>query len=207
MGGASLKRGPPPVGAVGQFPDPVFAGNPLRNTRRRNRKTRRWAPDILARPRFPDFPNSRWKSQFFAAALNRAIRWQGHSQTRTPALHPVPVPPGTFRLPPAARFWGEVSCAHLPLPPAARFWLHGHLLTPKAAARARSAPRPAAARELVATDPFRLPPAATPFRPLSAPRAPCNAKQSPGGGGRPGGGRPRQFGATAGRSRPRRENW
>ena len=33
VGGATLKHGPPPVGAIGQFPDPVSAGNLIKNAR------------------------------------------------------------------------------------------------------------------------------------------------------------------------------
>ena len=44
VGGATLKCAPPPVGAISQFPDPVFAGNPAKNTRRRRKKTCRRNP-------------------------------------------------------------------------------------------------------------------------------------------------------------------
>ena len=59
--GATLKRGPPRVGALGQLPDPVFAGTPLRSTRRTRRDTRRRTligpptciPEEVPKSRFP----------------------------------------------------------------------------------------------------------------------------------------------------------
>ena len=98
MGGATLKRGPPPVGAVGQFPGPVFAGNPLQNTRRGRQTTRRrnligppphrHPRELLTRSRNPDFwipQQSRRQPRNSAPARNRAICGRGDSQTRTPA--------------------------------------------------------------------------------------------------------------------------
>ena len=63
VGGATLNRGHTPVEAISKSAGPVFAGNPLANTRRRRQRTSRRSStdsphDALARSRNPDFRNS-----------------------------------------------------------------------------------------------------------------------------------------------------
>ena len=203
MGGAALKRGLPPVGAIGQFPDPVFAGNPVKTARRRRRKTR---------DRFCFQPLTDWVAWISGAA--RLRRKLPLPFPATPLRYPPPLPPAATPcrrpLAPRTPFWrklrqtraGRALSPRWPaLGPRTPFNAkHGPIggSTPHAA-------RPAARFGKISLAPppcTPLPPAArfwgkllaptfaTPGRPLLAPRTPSNAEHGPAGGSGPPGGRP-----------------
>ena len=149
--GAFSIRGPPSVGAVGQFPEPVFAGNLLRNTRRRHQNARRWTPiDPPLLTSWPD-PDFRITPCQQRPAATPADRFRCHANPVTPnaARKGAAGPAGGSRLGGRARkYLGPARLAFYPLPdllppagpatpcrlpPADRFRRRANLLTPNTA--------------------------------------------------------------------------
>ena len=87
-GGAILKREPPPVDAISRFSDPVFAGNPLYETRRRRQKTHRRNLIDAPKSRFPDFPNNLSGNRRFSLHRKSGDVWVGQLSNAVMPLTP-----------------------------------------------------------------------------------------------------------------------
>ena len=184
----------------------------------------------------PEGAGSLWLPSLAARARARARGSQEilAPEPAAPFSEDFPCPTcADFPLPPAAAACRYPLFRRKgPIPPSAHLWFYAHLLTPNTARQGVAGQRPAAApnsrgarppsapwreiwQDLVASSPQATPlwcplaPSGSPLPPaFGCPlrRAPFNAEDGPAGGSRSAGGRPRPFGATAGRSRPRREN-